>query len=275
MAKQTSLIKINGKADGQSFYTSKNGGALMRSINKGMSARVKDSKEYANTRKNNAEFGACGDFAGALIGTITQRWRFILDSTATGKMVKALKAAIVQDTTGKWGERVLKAGSAPAIINAFNSLSKNDMLQSVKNALSSNLVYNTVSSKYICATAANLSNEDEQQLESLGANGLTVVYYVLKVSGLSFNNDTHTYDPAEVEFVPMDSLSGGGDLGTGTLPDVMADDEFASGIFPQSEDSELVGVLAIAMPYRKVGGVTNVLQQHCAAYLVEPVVVNE
>ena len=142
MAKQTGIIALRGKIKGQSYYGSKVGGDLVRTINEGMSARVKSSQEYANTRKNNAEFGMCGDFAGAIIKPITQRWRFILDSIATGKMVKAMKELAVLDTAGEWGKRVVKLANYGTIYEKFNSFSKNEMPTEIVNALAKGVTLN-------------------------------------------------------------------------------------------------------------------------------------
>lgn len=270
MAKQTSLIKIKGKADGQSFYTSKNGGALMRSINKGMGQRVKESQEYLNTRKNNAEFGACGDFAGAFIGTISQRWRFILDSIATGKMVKAAKSLIVLDPTGTWGHREIQATDFGVLIDSFNGLSKNEMPGAIANGAKSHIVYKTADAATAVVGAAAVDTDLMAQLDSIGADGFLVDVYRYVVEMPVTADSGNEYTKAKATLVPLDAISVNV-TSPGVGEDIFSDgDSVLTAGYPNDDSAELAAIFVLYRPYRTVGAEINVLQQHCAGMLYEP-----
>lgn len=266
MAKQTSLIKINGKADGQSFYTSKNGGALMRSINKGMSARVKDANEYANTRKNNAEFGAAGNLAGAIVKPISLRWRFILDSIGTGKLVKAIKAAMVEDTVSPWGGRVVPLTTMPHLQDVFNSLSKNEMPMEIVNVLQNGMVFNANTSTLTNSIVALLSGDTAQQLVDKGATHLTSKVFALIVNKPHIDLDGKTYTPAESKFVDLSNTFGivHEEVAEGT--EVISDSEMSNAPTVLNQEMQLGGILVVFLPERKVGTEYYTLQELCSAY---------
>lgn len=266
MAKQTSLIKINGKADGQSFYTSKNGGALMRSINKGMSARVKDAKEYINTRKNNAEFGAAGNLAGAIVKPISLRWRFILDSIGTGKLVKAIKAAMVEDTVSPWGGRVVPLATMPHLQDVFNSLSKNEMPQEAVNILQNQVSFDVASGKVTISAPAIMSNDTAQQLLDKGATNFSTKVFALNVKTPHIGLDGKTYDPAETTFVDLSAHFGVTHDAMGEDQNIIISDDEVPAPSVLNAETHLGGVLVVFLPERKVGNEYYTLQELCSAY---------
>ena len=67
MAKQSGLHQLRGKVGEHSYYRQTGiSSGLVRSINQGMSARVKNDEAFLNTRLNNAEFGQAGRIASVL-----------------------------------------------------------------------------------------------------------------------------------------------------------------------------------------------------------------
>lgn len=268
MAKQTSLIKINGKADGQSFYTSKNGGALMRSINKGIGQRVKDAKEYANTRKNNAEFGMCGDAAGALIKPFTVRWRFILDSIATGKMVKALKELVVLNSTAAWGQRTILSTFFQNIRNAWNSLSKNEMLSEIVSQISRGVTYDADTQKVILPGMPSMSADTVQELLDKGANYFYTKVFAVQVSLPTYNSGINAYTKASTALVELPGLGANDNIAIGSSVDLFGATETVSAIAPLDEDPDFGALVVVFLPARKVGQSVSILQQYCSAYMV-------
>lgn len=266
MAKQTSLIKINGKADGQSFYTSKNGGALMRSINPGMGQRVKDAKEYINTRKNNAEFGAAGNLAGAIVKPISLRWRFILDSTGTGKLVKAIKAAMLEDTQSPWGGRVVPLTTMRHLQDVFNSLSKNEMPQEIVNALQNNFTFASATNTVATAVATELSDDTIQQLLDKNATHVSSKVFALVVSKPHADLSGQGYTPAETQFVDMTSSFGDSHLPVGVGSEVLTVGSVANAPAVLNEEMHLGGMLVVLLPEREVGNEYYTLQELCSAY---------
>lgn len=266
MAKQTSLIKINGKADGQSFYTSKNGGALMRSINPGMGQRVKDAKEYINTRKNNAEFGAAGNLAGAIVKPISLRWRFILDSIGTGKLVKAIKAAMVEDTVSPWGGRVVPLASMPHIQDVFNSLSKNEMPQEVVDTLQNQMTFEAASSMLSITADSLMSTDTFQQLQDKGADFFSVKVFALTVTKPHIDLNGKDYVPAESRMVDITNLFGREHQAVAASATILGNDQLDDSPAVLNEEAHLGGVLVVFLPERKVGSEYYTLQELCSAY---------
>lgn len=105
MAKQQGIYKTSGVVDDLAYYYSRNGGWLKRKINPNFGEWVKTRDEFANTRKNAAEFSAAGQTASALVRGITQRWRFITTPKLTGDATTVCIAGQRLNTSGTWGER--------------------------------------------------------------------------------------------------------------------------------------------------------------------------
>lgn len=105
MAKQLGIHQIRGKVGGRSYYKTKGvEEGLSRSINPGMSARVKNGDEYANTRLNNAEFGNANKIATAAFNSVNTRKRGMMRNFAISEMTKVALEDIKQGT-GVWGTR--------------------------------------------------------------------------------------------------------------------------------------------------------------------------
>lgn len=129
MAKQSGLHQLRGKVGEHSYYKQTGvASGLVRSINQGMSARVKTSDEYANVRLNNAEFGQAGRIAKVLGMFITPKYRPMLLPFSQSKMCKVLLDAIKKDSTAAWGQRNISTTTSgiQVCINALNSVHKND-----------------------------------------------------------------------------------------------------------------------------------------------------
>lgn len=266
MAKQLGLHKVHGKVGEFSYYQSKNGGSLMRSINTDMSERVKSSKEYANTRLNNAEFGGAGSCAGAIVRGITSRWRFILSSKATGLLAKAIKAGMMFDSQSAWGERTLRMEEAPAIQERFNKLSKNQVPDFVKNFVDTNILYdgqeNKVFSTDVCSTTA----EYEQEMIAKGAKGVYSKVYIYSVSSPEPLQGENKYAPASSVLFELSDFSVE-NVFTGQGRGTLIQEEVAEvETIPMNSDTDIAGILVIMLPYKTVGSQNYILQELCSAY---------
>lgn len=266
MAKQSGIHGIRGKINGVSYYSSKNGGQLIRKINEGMSSRVKTAKEYANTRLNNAEFGAAGSLAGAIVRPISQRWRFILDSIATGKLVKAIKAAMMQDTASPWGERVVPLTEMAHLQDVFNGFSKNEMPQEVVTGLQSFSIFSTTNKTLEITQDIILTQDTAQQLTDKGATHITTKVFAFNVRKPYIGADGKTYVPAESLFVDISALFGNVNSAITDGATLVAADTSAGSPAVLNEESHLGGVLVVFLPERQVGGEYYVLQELCSAY---------
>lgn len=266
MAKQSGIHGIRGKINGVSYYSSKNGGQLIRKINEGMSSRVKTAKEYANTRLNNAEFGAAGSLAGAIVRPVSQRWRFILDSIATGKLVKAIKAAMMQDTASPWGERVVPLTEMAHLQDVFNGFSKNEMPQEVVNVMQNAITYHANSNSLTVDQAAYITPDTIQQLADKGATHFTSKVFEFNVRKPYIGADGKTYVPAESIFLDASRTLGKTNQAFGDEVSIISDDALSNSLAVLNEETHLGGVLVVFLPERKVGNEYFTLQELCSAY---------
>lgn len=266
MAKQKGLHKLAGKVDEQSYYYSKNGGYQSRKINPGIGERVKTDPAYHNTRLNNAEFGAAGACAGAMIREVSKRWRYILDSIATGKMVKEIKALMEQDTTSPWGQRVVQLTHMSSVQEKYNQFSKNQMPEDVVDFLQTKVSYNGSTHKLVLNDSLDISDSLSDFLASINATGVRASLYVLNVVNPSFNSLTHRYNPIDASILLMVS-STSSSISVGTT--ILGDDEYDLAAAPTNTQTMYSGVLVVFEPIRTIGSTNNVLQQYCSAFWKE------
>lgn len=262
MAKQSSLFKLRGKADGQSFYYSKNGEYLTRKINPGMSSRVKTAEEYANTRLNNAEFGGAGNLAGTMIRTVSKRWRYILDSIATGMLVKGIKEAMMNDNTHDWGKRSVLLADMPAIQDLYNRFSKNEMPQEIVDFVKTKITSAGNGGVLTVAEDLEQSADFANSMKALGADRARVSLYYFGASAPTVGADGNKYAPVLPVFGNIaDSVAtideGEVLIENTTIPSVPA---------VQNVAAAFGGVLVILEPMKTINSKEYVLQQHCSAY---------
>lgn len=166
MAKQSGLHQIRGKVGEHSYYKQTGiESGLIRSINQGLSDRVKTAAEYANTRLNNAEFGQACRIAGVLGQFITPKYRPMILPFSQSKMAKILIEAI-KTSAGTWGQRNLGNQDLQVMLDAINSTHKN-------NPEEWGFVYGMDGSDNFTVTAD--STLFPSKLASIGANGVDLV----------------------------------------------------------------------------------------------------
>ena len=262
MAKQSSLFKLRGKADGQSFYYSKNGQYLTRKINPGMSSRVKTAEEYANTRLNNAEFGGAGNLAGTMIRTVSKRWRYILDSIATGMLVKGIKEAMMNDNTHDWGKRSVLLADMPAIQELYNRFSKNEMPQEIVDFVKTNITSAGNGGVLTISQPLGLSGDLNSHFAALGADKVKCSLFSFGVSAPAVGADGKKYTPVLPVFGLIDATT----AAIGLDEDIIESDTFDNVPAVQNVAAAFGGVLVIVEPIKTINEKEYVLQQHCSAY---------
>lgn len=253
MAKSSELLALRGKVAGKSFYAMKGvEGTLVRSINEGMSNRVKNDAAYANTRLNASEFGSAGSMAGAVIRTVSKRWRTILQSFATAMLTKAVRNLIIQDTTNPWGQRLLSvSGWQDAVREAVSRLVKNSYTENFSNGI----IAGASSSGAAVAVDVVTTSQDSEALLSLGANGVRYEAYRQYISAPTFVNGKYTSPAASVEFI------GAVDTVIGTpITQHLTGSPIAEG----ETDDAIESVIVVALPTRTVNGGTHILQELCS-----------
>lgn len=262
MAKQSSLFKLRGKADGQSFYYSKNGEYLTRKINPGMSSRVKTAEEYANTRLNNAEFGGAGNLAGTMIRTVSKRWRYILDSIATGMLVKGIKEAMMNDNTHDWGKRSVLLADMPAIQELYNRFSKNEMPQEIIDFVKAHVTSAGNGGTLTIDDSLVLAEDLNAHYAALGADKVKCTLYSFGVSAPEVGADGKKYTPA----LPVFGQITGTTAVIGLEEDLIAVTSVPNVPAVQNVAAAFGGVLVIVEPIKTINSKDYVLQQHCSAY---------
>lgn len=253
MAKSSELLGLRGKVAGKSFYAMKGvEGTLVRSINEGMSNRVKNDAAYANTRLNAAEFGSAGSMAGAVIRTVSKRWRTILQAFATAMLTKSVRNLIIQDQTNPWGERLL------SVLNWQDSV-REAVSRLVKNSYSENFANGVVASASAIGQSVMVdvvtTTQDSEALISLGADGVRYEAYRQRITAPAFINGKYTAPVASVEFI------GAADTTIG-----VADSQQITGMpVAVGEDTETMeSVIVVALPLRSVNSETYILQELCS-----------
>lgn len=265
MAKQLGLHKVHGKVGEFSYYQSKNGGSLMRSINTGMSDRVKYTIEYANTRLNNAEFGGAGSFAGAIVRGIPVRYRYILNPKATGELAKAAKAAMVHDNTSPWGFRKINSKYVPSIFLSFNQLSKNQMPEEIFSFISQYIKYDAEAGKVFTDNNYEISELLSNELKAKGADKVSLLLFGFSVTKPNRETNEAKYDSC---YGTLESLSAISKVDASVEPGtvIIPDERVSESELPYNDqNTDITGILAVMLPEKTVGTNTYVLQELCAA----------
>lgn len=256
MAKGQSTFRQLGKIDGRKYYQVKGvDGIVSQSINQGMSNRVKNDAAYANTRLNNAEFGGAGSTAGAITRALSQKWRYLLVPFATGKIAKDVRAIMMQDASGKWGQRGLTGTTWQSLLaEKISAYSKNSVADYTLGALYA--VFNSSTGLHVEVDHDNgLHNE---KLEALGCTGVRIIPCVGVLNAASYDASVGKYVPGSVS------------LTIGDIHDADFGDESVAGlsdstikVTAQASNTLYFG-LAIFLPYKTVNGEDYIMQEHCS-----------
>lgn len=253
MAKQSGLHQLRGKVGEHSYYRQTGIiSGLVRSINQGMSARVKTDEAFANTRLNNAEFGQAGRIASVLAQYINPKFRPMVLPFSQSKMAKIILEYIKADTTAPWGERnITQSNSVEMQVAALNSVVKN-RFEDFGISLSNDEETSTLSG--IC------SIETVNKLAAIGANGFQLNFLATNTWIGTFVQGTGKYAPSYPR-----ATSENEDLSN---PASDADFSFIYSLRPAPPqgwpaiEAIRTGVL-ILMPYRTINGEKHVLQEYC------------
>lgn len=259
MAKQSGIHQLRGKIDGNVYYSQKGvAGGLVRKINEGMSERVKNDAAFANTRLNAAEFGAAGNFSGAAMRVLSQRWRTILVPFAVGKFAKDVLASIKSDSSSEWGQRATKFGNAGyAIKQQFNAYAKNNYAES----FATGIAYTSSESAGVSVTGSTTA-ETSQNLKSRGAEGVVYEFYTYRASFNGFSSASQKYLPSDGECM----LIGRVDAEIGEVTSLNTTKQGLE--VADADDVTLQGLLVVALPYKTVGNVKYTLQEMCSFTLI-------
>lgn len=256
MAKQSGIHQLKGKIRGMSYYRQKGvEDGLARSINQGLSKRVKEDAAYANTRLNAAEFGTAGSFAGAAIRVISDRQRTMLKDFATGYLAKVVKELITLDSTSPWGQRSLDGGDWQLkLMSVINTLAKNDFQSFVGGVWDVTAVAGD--SNVTVTPNAELPQGWGSALAAKGATGAKIQIHILNTSVVP-TGEGKNGGFSHSELIAEDDVAIG-TAATFVTPATTKDSfylDFATNQYP--------AILVVVLPYKDVNGVKYTMQELC------------
>lgn len=266
MAKQSGIHQLRGKVGEHSYY--KQTGilsGLVRSINQGMSQRVKTDDAFANTRLNNAEFGQGCRIAAVLGQYIVPKFRPMILPFSQSKMAKIILEFIKNDTSAPWGQRnITVANSGEMQVTALNSVVKNrfedfGLIVSVDEE----------HTKLIVVTTAETINK----LSAIGADGINFKF-------VAATTWIGTFVPRTGKYAQSYAIANLFDTGL-TTPEAGDEFEITYSLRPAPQEgwpaivATRTGVL-IALPFRIVNGREHTLQEQCSfkAFILKDGAVN-
>lgn len=253
MAKQSGIHQLRGKVGEHSYYRQTGiQSGLVRSINQGMSSRVKTEEAFVNTRLNNAEFGQAGRLASIIAKYIVPKFRPMVLPFSQSKMAKVILELIKQDSTAPWGQRnIVQANSGDMHVLALNSVVKKRFADF---GLNLDL---TVGNNELDVI---VTDETINKLSSIAADGIDFRFVAIKTWIGKYNTIRREY----VLSVPKSEYT------TRELDNPSVDDNFQISYSLPGEPplpnlafaSQPVGLL-ILLPYRTVNGRKHILQEEC------------
>lgn len=253
MAKQSGLHQLRGKVGEHSYYRQTGiASGLVRSINQGMSARVKNDEAFVNTRLNNAEFGQAGRIASVLAQYITPKFRPMVLPFSQSKMAKVILGFIKNDTTAPWGQRnIVSANSGDMQIEALNSVVKNrfedfGLLLSIDEEQGQLSINTTV--------------ETVNKLAAIGANGINVRFLATTTWIGTFVQGTGKYAESYPRANAYDDEFDNPSADYGITFSYALRPAPPQG-WPAFQATRM-GVV-ILMPYRTINGTNHILQECC------------
>lgn len=244
---------MRGKVGEHSYYRQTGiASGLVRSINQGMSSRVKNDEAFLNTRLNNSEFGQAGRIASVVAQYIAPKFRPMVLPFSQSKMAKIFLEYIKTNTTAPWGQRnIIYTNSAAAQVAALNSVAKNRF-----DDFGIRINLDEENSVITCSASATTVNK----LSSIGADGFEAIFAATRTWIGTFDPSTGKYAPSypRANFYTWDQQS------------PTAEDEFSENYTfrpapPQGWPAimaESTGVMVL-LPYRLVNGAKYFLQEEC------------
>lgn len=262
MAKQSGIHQLNGKVRGMSYYRQKGvEEGLARSINAGLSKRVKEDAAYQNTRLNAREFGSAGSFAGACISAISERQRTMLKDFATGACAKVVRDIIIGDTSHPWGERQLVGTDwQKFMLDVLSNFAKVDFASNVGGVW--DVAVAEAGGAATWTPNAELPAGWGSLLAAKGATGATVDMYAYKVNLLDLGGKSLKGESSVALVGSVDATLGE----AATITEAATIGAEFTGV---QEANTLQGVLVVVKPYQEVNKVKYIRQELCTFAIFE------
>lgn len=260
MAKQSGLYQIKGKVGEFSYYkqTGVEGG-LVRGINQGMSARVKNDEGYANTRLNNVEFGGACNVAANLGKMVTPKFRPMILPFSQSKMAKAV-LELAKSAGGSWGERAVPENSYQQLAGILSAMSKRDFTEfgSISQSFDTTTKQIEAEFAYTADQATLMAN--------LGIDKILVKGQVFHLETGKYNAETGKIRNCVSESRAIANIDAAVDAGTADSLTVFNGVTVTAGftpIPPTGYNAQYIAVYVV-MPIRTINSVEHVLQEYCS-----------
>ena len=259
MAKQSGIHQLRGKVGEHSYYR-QNGivPGLMRSINQGLSSRVKTSEEYANTRRNNVEFGGAADVAKLLGQSVQPKFRPMFLNFSQAILTKDI-LEIVKSNTGVWGQRSVNANNTSRLCDSLSSLAK--FVYPSHFGEVSSVAGETSETTTIDIT---MSADQVSALISLGATGCVFKALVYQLLTGKYSDSTGKIVDGRLVLVSTSTDDEEFTEGSAVDAEWLNVAAVPSGITPPPTTEEHNIIVIVAMPYRTVGSINYTLQELCS-----------
>lgn len=261
MAKQSGLHQIRGKVGEHSYYkqTGVNTG-LIRSINQGMSQRVKTGDEYASTRLNNSEFAGAANVAGLLGQMVEPKFRPMILPFSQSKIAKAV-LELARQSNLPWGARVVSSDNTPELASILTSQSKRNYSEFVSLSF-------TRTAANALNVAAVYTSAQASLMESLGINVLTIDVTLFDVATGKFNNVSGKIQKGYLRKRAFDHLFDVEDVDPSG-----ADHDLSLDVASFSPTAELFNghqfAVVVVLPARQIGGRIYTMQEYCSFVAVQ------
>ena len=258
MAKQSGIHQLRGKIGEHSYYRQSGVSAgLVRSINQGMSQRVKTDEAYANVRLNNAEFGNCCDIAGQLGRLVIPKFRPMIINFSQSRMSKAV-LALIKEGTESWGQRGLNADNVANLNDILSGTAKYPFANFL-NSLTAQRSSNEVNVGLVFSPGfANL-------MESIGCSKVNISFTVVQFLAGKYNSSINGYTKSYSRGLGSDESS---------YQSSADEDSFTISIIPPvvpaagSFVSTLM-LVAVVMPIRTINNSDYIMQEYCTFKSIE------
>lgn len=269
MAKQVGIHQIRGKVDGRSYYRQSGvADGLSRSINQGLSDRVKNSEEYANTRLNNAEFKRANRLATLAFRSIYPSWRSMYRRFAVAYMTKRF-LELVKGGTGSWGLRYPLVELGGAFEDVLLHYAKNGEYQGQFGDITKSVADASISiggqtfDQSLPTITQSLTREAAASMAAQGIDGLNFYSRTVYVAcdqdvmmAMSVPDKVSIGVSASPEWEPSAETFDGIEL---TNAKVIAPTPIKTKI--SAAPNAGVYLVHVMVPYRTIGGVSHELQE--------------
>lgn len=228
---------------------------LMRSINQGLSQRVKTGEEYANTRLNNVEFGAAGNVAGLLGQMVQPKFRPMVLPFSQSKMAREI-LKVARQHTQNWGQRVVTSEDTQKLCDILTNTSKRNASEFVDLSI-------TRGSSTQASVNVEFSTDQANMMVGLGINNISVI-------ATQFDLATGQWNPLALEMAtgyfyrkdtvyPFDQTAV--EVGSGGEA---TEDMIVAPFVPEANHSGHQIVVFVVLPAREINDTSHVLQEYCS-----------